>query len=51
MLFGRRWDFIDTVVVGPTPNEALTADALRAVFEKYDMTVMIRNSKVPYRDW
>jgi len=49
MLAGR-WDFIDSVVIGPTPNKILSREALAAFFEKESMNVNVRVSEVPYRD-
>lgn len=46
-----RWDFIDRVVVGPTPNKNLSLDAVSAFFEKNGMQVEVVPSAIPYRDW
>jgi Protein of unknown function (DUF2971) len=46
-----RWDFIDRVVVGPTPNENLSLDAVSAFFERNGMQVEVVSSGIPYRDW
>jgi hypothetical protein len=46
-----RWDFIDRVVVGPTPNKNLSFDAVSAFFKKKEMQVEVVLSAIPYRDW
>ncbi|MHB1743565.1 MAG: DUF2971 domain-containing protein [Acidobacteriaceae bacterium] len=46
-----RWHFIDRVVIGPTPNEALSRQAVTSFFQKHSMRVQVVSSKVPYRDW
>jgi Protein of unknown function (DUF2971) len=46
-----RWDFIDRVVVGPTPNKNLSFDAVSAFFEGNGMQVEVVPSAIPYRDW
>lgn len=52
-----RWDlgddyFIDSVVVGPTPNPELTAKAVRLLFhsKQIDLDVPVLTSDIPYRD-
>jgi hypothetical protein len=46
-----RWDFIDRVVVGPTPNKNLSFDAVSVFFEGNGMQVEVVPSAIPYRDW
>jgi Protein of unknown function (DUF2971) len=46
-----RWDFIDRVVVGPTPNKNLSFDPVSAFFQKNGMQVEVVSSTIPYRDW
>jgi hypothetical protein len=50
MILGGRWDFIDRVIIGPTPNKALTLDSVSAFFENKSMNVEVTASDVPYRD-
>jgi hypothetical protein len=46
-----RWQFIDRVVIGPTPNKALSIQAVHSFFRKHSMYVEVEPSHVPYRDW
>jgi hypothetical protein len=49
--FSGHWDFIDRVVIGPTPNKDLSLAAVAAFFYKQKMTVEVVSSDIPYRDW
>ena len=49
-ILAGRSDFIDQVVIGPTPNKDLTRSAVKAFFEKCSMNVEVRTSDIPYRD-
>jgi hypothetical protein len=46
-----RWDFIDTVIVGPTPNTELSINAVKSFFRKLNLRVEVLPSLIPYRDW
>ena len=46
-----HWDFIDRVVIGPTPNKDLSLAAVAAFFDKQKMAVEVVSSAIPYRDW
>lgn len=45
-----RWQFIDRVVIGPTPNKELSRQAVDAFFRKLKLHVEVATSDVPYRD-
>ncbi len=45
-----RWQFIDRVVIGPTPNKELSQQAVEAFFRKLKLHVEVATSDVPYRD-
>jgi Protein of unknown function (DUF2971) len=47
----QRWNAIESVVIGPTPNMALTKRSVTAFFALAGMTVEVIESKIPYRDW
>ncbi len=49
--WAQRWDFIDRVVIGPTTNMTLSQTAVEAFFRSQNMSVYVRTSKIPYRDW
>ena len=44
-------DFIAEAVIGPTPNEDLSVQAVQAFFRKHKMLVDIQPSRIPYRDF
>lgn len=46
-----RGDFIDRVVIGPTPNQQLAQEVADCFFKKLDMNVEVACSQIPYRDW
>lgn len=48
-LMGRH-EYIDRVVVGPTPNMDLSVQAVQSFFETMNMYVEVVPSGVPYRD-
>jgi len=50
VLSGRS-DFIDRVVIGPSPNKVLSKTAVELFFRKRNMTVEVVSSDIPYRDW
>jgi hypothetical protein len=47
----KSWDAIQSVVVGPTANMALTKRSVEAFFALRGMNVQVIESQVPYRDW
>lgn len=47
----QRVDFIDRVVIGPTPNMILSHGAVEGFFNRQGMGVEVSESSVPYRDW
>ena len=47
----KRWNAIQSVVVGPTANMALTKRSVEAFFALRGMNVQVIESQVPYRDW
>jgi hypothetical protein len=47
----KRWNAIESVWIGPTPNMALTKRSVQAFFALQEMNVQVMESKVPYRDW
>jgi hypothetical protein len=49
--FVRRSDFIDRVIVGPSPNKDLSKTAVELFFQKLKMSVEVVSSTIPYRDW
>jgi hypothetical protein len=46
-----RSDFIDRLVIGPSPNKELSSKAVGLFFDQKKMNVEIGCSDVPYRDW
>jgi hypothetical protein len=48
---GGRWDFIDRVVIGPSPNKDLSLAAVDLFFQKQNMNVEVVPSTIPYREW
>lgn len=49
-LMGRS-DFIDRVVIGPSPNKDLSHTAVDLFFRKQKLRVEVVSSAVPYREW
>ncbi len=47
----KRWNAIQSIVVGPTANMALTKRSVEAFFALRGMNVQVIASQVPYRDW
>lgn len=46
-----RWQYIDRVVIGPSPNKDLSHQAVESLFKKHSMEVEVKPSEIPYRDW
>jgi hypothetical protein len=46
-----RWDFIDRVVIGPTPSMPLSVDAVSSFFKAQQLQVQVEPSSIPFRDW
>jgi hypothetical protein len=46
-----RWQYIDRVVIGPSPNKELSRQAVESLFKKHSMDVEVKPSEIPYRDW
>ena len=52
ILGGRgRFQFIDRVVIGPTPNAYLSMRAVREYFNHMRLDVEVVRSDIPFRDW
>lgn len=52
VLSGRpRVDFIDRVVIGPTPNMKLTRQAVEGFLASREIDAEVCESKIPYREW
>ena len=55
-IVGQRFDkyyddyFIDSVLIGPTPNPDLTVKAIQLLFESRAVRVTVLESDIPYRD-
>lgn len=47
----KPWNAIQSVVIGPTANMALTKRSVKALFALRGMEVQVLESNVPYRDW
>jgi len=46
-----RWQFIDRVVVGPSPDKELTRRAVDAFFRSRGLNVEVNSTHVPFREW
>jgi hypothetical protein len=46
-----RWQFIDRVVIGPTPNMELSCRAVEAFFRSKELNVEVVPSAIPFREW
>jgi hypothetical protein len=46
-----RWQFVDHVIVGPSPNKNLSLNAVSLFFHKLNLNVQVTASEIPYRDW
>jgi hypothetical protein len=44
-------DFIDHVIVGPSPNMDLSQSAVWTYFQKLKIDIEVGQSKAPYREW
>jgi hypothetical protein len=52
LLSGRkRFQFIERVVIGPTPNMPLSLQAVHEYFNKMQMDVEVKPSDAPFREW
>jgi hypothetical protein len=47
----KPWNAIQSVMIGPTANMALTKRSVEAFFALQGMDVRVVESNVPYRDW
>ena len=49
---GIAWDAMVEMIVGPTPNSALTVSAVQAFCRSIRLDgVIVKASQIPYRDW
>ena len=49
---GDAWDAVAEIIVGPTPNSALTVSAVEAFCRAIRLSgVTVKASQLPYRDW
>lgn len=46
-----RWDAVSNIMVGPSPNKALTLKAVKLFCQSIGLSVDVSESSLPYRDW
>jgi len=42
---------IEEIVIGPSPHPELERESLNKLFDKFDLSVNIKNSLIPFRSW
>lgn len=47
----RAWEAIRSVVIGPTADKMLTAEAVQNFFHTHNIGAEVRTTNIPFRDW